>query len=77
MLGDDSAMPVYYARTVKCADDSATRERSAFSEQWAATTYCSHTTVTNRHPFALFMLMLCDGVPVSKMRSASASSAPS
>jgi hypothetical protein len=31
----------------------AARERGAFAEQWAAMTYRSRTTVTNRHPFAL------------------------
>ena len=42
------------------------RERSAFSEQWAATTYRSRTTVANRHLFALRELMVRDGVPVSE-----------
>ena len=40
-------------------------ERSAFAEQWTATTYRSRTTVANRHPFALRERMVRDGVPVS------------
>ena len=68
-LGADPATRIRYARTSKRADDSAggaagRRERSAFSEQWAATTYRSRTTVTNRHPFVLRELVVCDGVPV-------------
>jgi len=65
-LGADPATRIRYARTAKRADDGAARERSAFSEQWAATTYRSRTTVTNRHPFALRALVLRDGVPVSE-----------
>ncbi|KAN0111824.1 protein of unknown function (DUF4139) domain containing protein [Russula decolorans] len=61
MLGADPATRIQYARTFKHADGS---ERSAFSEQWAATMYCSRTTVTNRHPFALRELVVRDGVPV-------------
>ncbi|KAH9962262.1 hypothetical protein BC827DRAFT_1199964 [Russula dissimulans] len=64
-LGPDPATRIRYSRTSKRADDGAARERSAFSEQWAATTYRSRTTVTNRHPFALPALVLRDGVPVS------------
>jgi len=68
-LGADPATRIRYARTSKRADDDASggaagRERSAFSEQWAATTYRSRTTVTNRHPFALHELVVRDGVPV-------------
>jgi uncharacterized protein (TIGR02231 family) len=69
-LGADPAARIRYARTFKRADDesvgggTAWRERSAFSEQWAATTYRSRTTVTNRHPFALRELVVRDGVPV-------------
>jgi uncharacterized protein (TIGR02231 family) len=64
-LGADPATRIRYARTSKRADDATTgRERSAFSEQWAATTYRSRTTVTNRHPFALRELVVRDGVPV-------------
>ena len=66
-LGADPATRIRYTRTSKRADDgSAGRERSAFSEQWAATTYRSCTTITNRHPFALRALVLRDGVPVSE-----------
>ncbi|KAH9985664.1 hypothetical protein BJV74DRAFT_797022 [Russula compacta] len=65
-LGADPAARIRYARTAKRADDGAAHERSAFSEQWAATTYRSRTTVTNRHPFALRALVLRDGVPVSE-----------
>jgi uncharacterized protein (TIGR02231 family) len=61
MLGADPAARIRYARTSKRADGS---ERSAFSEQWAATMYRSRTTVTNRHPFALRELVVRDGVPV-------------
>ena len=66
-LGADPATRIRYARTSKRADDSAggadgRRERSAFSEQWAATMYRSRTTVTNRHPFALRELLVRDGV---------------
>lgn len=67
-LGVDPATRIRYARTSKRADEhggGAARERSAFAEQWAATTYRSRTTVTNRHPFALRALVLRDGVPVS------------
>ena len=68
-LGADPATRIRYARTSKRADDSAggadgRRERSAFSEQWAATMYRSRTTVTNRHPFALRELVVRDGVPL-------------
>jgi uncharacterized protein (TIGR02231 family) len=68
-LGADPATRIRYARTSKRADDDAAggaagRERSAFSEQWAATMYRSRTTVTNRHPFALRELVVRDGVPV-------------
>ena len=65
-LGADPATRIRYERTAKRADDGAARERSAFSEQWAATTYRSRTTVMNRHPFALRALVLRDGVPVSE-----------
>jgi len=66
-LGADPATRIRYTCTSKRADDgSAGRERSAFSEQWAATTYRSCTTITNRHPFALRALVLRDGVPVSE-----------
>jgi hypothetical protein len=68
-LGADPATRIRYTRTSKRADEheggGASRERSAFAEQWAATTYRSRTTVTNRHPFALRALVLRDGVPVS------------
>ncbi|KAI9510195.1 hypothetical protein F5148DRAFT_995619 [Russula earlei] len=74
-LGADPATRIRYSRTAKRADDDgddgdghhggAARSRSAFSEQWATTTYRSRTTVTNRHPFALRALVLRDGVPVS------------
>ena len=68
-LGADPATRIRYTRTSKRADDSAggadgRRERSAFSEQWAATMYRSRTTVTNRHPFALRELVVRDGVPL-------------
>jgi uncharacterized protein (TIGR02231 family) len=69
-LGADPATRIRYARTSKRADEddaaggAAGRERSAFSEQWAATMYRSRTTVTNRHPFALRELVVRDGVPV-------------
>ena len=68
-LGADPATRIRYARTWKRADDdtaggAAGRERSAFSEQWAAAMYRSRTTVTNRHPFALLELVVRDGVPV-------------
>ena len=66
-LGADPATRIRYTRTSKRADDGgAGRERSAFSEQWAATTYRSCTTITNRHPFALRAVVLRDGVPVSE-----------
>jgi uncharacterized protein (TIGR02231 family) len=66
-LGADPATRIRYARTAKRADDAgAAGERSAFSEQWAATMYRSRTTVTNRHPFALRELVVRDGVPVSE-----------
>jgi len=66
-LGADPATRIRYTRTSKRADDgSAGRERSAFSEQWAATTYRSCTTITNCHPFTLCALVLRDGVPVSE-----------
>ena len=65
-LGADPATRIRYSRTAKRADDSgAAGGRSAFSEQWAATTYRSRTTVTNRHPFAC-ELVVRDGVPVSE-----------
>ncbi|KAF8480302.1 hypothetical protein DFH94DRAFT_630541 [Russula ochroleuca] len=65
-LGADPATRIRYSRTAKRADDSgAAGERSAFSEQWAATTYRSRMTVTNRHPFAC-ELVVRDGVPVSE-----------
>jgi uncharacterized protein (TIGR02231 family) len=68
-LGEDRAARIRYARTAKRSTDGANgaaRERSAFSEQWAATTYRSRTTVANRHPFALRELVVRDGVPVSE-----------
>ena len=71
-LGADPATRIRYARTSKRADDddaagfAAERERSAFSEQWAATMYRSRTTVTNCHPFALRELVVRDGLPVCK-----------
>ena len=68
-LGEDRAARIRYARTAKRSTDGtdgAARERSAFSEQWAATTYRSRTTVANRHPFALRELVVRDGVPVSE-----------
>jgi uncharacterized protein (TIGR02231 family) len=65
-VGADPATRIQYARTSKRLDDTAGRERSASSEQWATTTYHSRTTVTNRHPFALRELMVRDGVPVCK-----------
>jgi hypothetical protein len=68
-LGADPSARIRYVRTSKRADDdaaggAAARERSAFSEQWAATMYRSRTTVTNRHPFTLRELVVRDGVPV-------------
>jgi uncharacterized protein (TIGR02231 family) len=66
-LGADPATRIRYSRKSKVADEqagSAARERSAFAEQWTATTYRSCTTVTNRHPFALRALVLRDHVPV-------------
>ena len=66
-LGADPAKRIRYTRTSKRADDGgAGCERNAFSEQWAATTYRSCTTITNCHPFALRALVLRDGVPVSE-----------
>ena len=68
-LGVDPATRIRYARTSKRADEhdgGGAHERSSFAEQWAATTYRSRTTVTNRHPFALRALVLRDGVPVSE-----------
>jgi len=66
-LGADPATRIRYTRTSKRADEGgAGRERSAFSEQWASTTYRSCTTITNRHPFALRAVVLRDGVPVSE-----------
>jgi uncharacterized protein (TIGR02231 family) len=66
-LGADPATRIRYTRTSNRADDGgADRERSAFSEQWATTTYRSCTTITNGHSFALGALVLCDGVPVSE-----------
>jgi hypothetical protein len=58
-----------WARYFKLADDDAVggaagRERSAFSEPWAATMYRSCTTVTNHHPFALGKLVMHSGVLV-------------
>jgi uncharacterized protein (TIGR02231 family) len=66
-LGVDPATRISYARTSKRVDEhgGGAGERSAFAEQWAATTYRSRTTVTNRHPFVLRALVLRDGVPVS------------
>lgn len=66
-LGVDPATRIRYARTSKRADEhgGGAGERSAFAEQWAATTYRSRTTVTNCHPFVLRALVLRDGVPVS------------
>ena len=65
-LGADPATRIRYSRTAKRADESsAAGGRSAFSEQWAATTFRSRTTVTNRHPFACG-LVVRDGVPVSE-----------
>jgi len=61
-LGADPATRIRYSRTSKRANDGGTG--SAFSEQWAATTCRSRTTVTNRHPFALPALVLRDSVPV-------------
>ena len=66
-FGADPATRIRYTRTSRRADDgSVGRERSAFSEQWAATTYRSCMTITNRHPFALRALVLRDGAPVSE-----------
>jgi uncharacterized protein (TIGR02231 family) len=66
-LGTDPGTRIYYECTTKSADDAdATRERSASSEKWAATTYRTCTTVTNRHPFALRELVVRDSVPVSE-----------
>jgi uncharacterized protein (TIGR02231 family) len=68
-LGADPATRIRYSRKTKLADEQAggaARERSAFAEQWTATTYRSRTTVTNRHPFALRALVLRDHVPVSE-----------
>ena len=66
-LGVDPATRIRYTHTSKRADDDGTdRERSAFSEQWATTTYRSCTTITNGHSFALRALVLRDGVPVSE-----------
>jgi uncharacterized protein (TIGR02231 family) len=64
-LGEDRAARIRYARTAKRSADGAF-SGSAFSEQWAATTYRSRTTVANRHPFALRELVVRDGVPVSE-----------
>ena len=69
-LGADPATRIRYTRTSRRADDepaAAARARtSAFSEQWASTTYVSRTTITNSHPFALRALVLRDAVPVSE-----------
>ena len=66
-LGTDPGTRIYYECTTKSADDAdATRKRSATSEKWAATTYRTCTTVTNRHPFALRELVVRDSVPVSE-----------
>ena len=64
-LGEDRAARIRYERTGKRSADGAF-SGSAFAEQWAATTYRSRTTVTNRHPFALRELVVRDGVPVSE-----------
>jgi uncharacterized protein (TIGR02231 family) len=66
-LGPDPATRIRYARTSKrVAEDGGSGSGGGFAEQWAATTYRSRTTVTNRHPFALRALVLRDGVPVSE-----------
>ncbi|KAI0264599.1 hypothetical protein BC834DRAFT_970557 [Gloeopeniophorella convolvens] len=60
-LGADPATRIQYSRTAKRVDPEA----SAFSKQWATTTYTSSATVTNRHPFTLHALIVRDGIPVS------------
>jgi uncharacterized protein (TIGR02231 family) len=65
-LGADPATCIRYSRTSKRAEEDTRTRASAFSEQWAATTYRSRTTVSNRHPFPVRALVLRDGVPVSE-----------
>jgi uncharacterized protein (TIGR02231 family) len=65
-LGADPATRIRYSRTSKRAEEDTRTRASAFSEQWAATTYRSRTTVSNRHPFPVRALVLRDGVPVSE-----------
>jgi uncharacterized protein (TIGR02231 family) len=67
-LGADPATRIRYVRMAKRADDAGAvgEQRRAFTDQWAATTYRSRTTVTNQHPFALRELVIRDGVPVSE-----------
>jgi uncharacterized protein (TIGR02231 family) len=65
-LGADPATRIRYSRTSKRAEEDTRTRASVFSEQWAATTYRSRTTVTNCHPFPLSALVLRDGVPVSE-----------
>jgi hypothetical protein len=47
------------------ASSAARSARTSRRAQWAATTYRSRATVTNRHPFALRKLVVRDGVPAS------------
>ena len=47
------------------ASSTARSARTPRRAQWAATTYRSRATVTNRHPFALRELVVRDGAPVS------------
>ncbi|KAI0252907.1 hypothetical protein BJV78DRAFT_1281252 [Lactifluus subvellereus] len=65
-LGADPATRIRYSRSSKRAEEDARARASAFSEQWAATTYRSCTTVTNCHPFPLRALVLRDGVPITE-----------
>ncbi|KAI0252908.1 hypothetical protein BJV78DRAFT_1281253 [Lactifluus subvellereus] len=65
-LGADPATRIRYSRSSKPAEEDARARASAFSEQWAATTYRSCTTVTNCHPFPLRALVLRDGVPITE-----------
>jgi uncharacterized protein (TIGR02231 family) len=65
-LGADPATRIRYSRSSKRAEEDVGGRASAFSEQWAATTYRSCTTVTNCHPFPLRALVLRDGVPITE-----------
>jgi hypothetical protein len=65
MIGADHTTHIYYLHTSKHVDEGATgHKHSTFSEQWATMMYHSHTTVSNCCLFALYVLILHNGISV-------------